>query len=242
MIEELHDDIETALAAINNGKHGIIHPQILTPKILMDTIKEFEAVHRTHYHFDVNSESYQHIIDLSEVDVALIRKTLTYIISIPVLEKEEYIITHVILISQRIQNTHISLIPWYEYLFTSKLAYVPTDRETLNTCKSLAEYKICNRNQPNYRLADTNNCDASIIKSHQDSATCNFSPFRLNSESYIPTKNGYILLPNNKLTLDFLCADSTTSIKVDTNVLIQGSECEIVSDNVRLYLEKDNCL
>ena len=49
---------------------------------------------------------------------------------------------------------------------------------------------------------------------------------------------GYILLPNNKLTLDFLCADSTTSIEVDTNVLIQGSECRIVSDNVQLYLEK----
>ena len=74
LIEELHDDIETTLAAINNGKHRMIHPQILTPKILMDTIKEFEAVHRTRYHFDANSESYQHIINLSEVNVALIRK------------------------------------------------------------------------------------------------------------------------------------------------------------------------
>ena len=87
LIEELHDDIETALAAINNGKHGIIHPQILIPKILMDTIKGFEAAHRTRYPFDANSESYQHIIDLSEVYAALIRKTLTYIVSIPVLEK-----------------------------------------------------------------------------------------------------------------------------------------------------------
>ena len=75
LIEELHDDIETALAAINNGKHGIVHLQNLTPKVLMGTIKEFEAVHRSPYHFDANSESYQHIIDLSEVNVALIRKT-----------------------------------------------------------------------------------------------------------------------------------------------------------------------
>ena len=68
LIKELHHDIETALAAINNSEHGKIHPQILTPKILMDTIKEFEAVHRTRYHFDTSSESYQHIIDLSEVN------------------------------------------------------------------------------------------------------------------------------------------------------------------------------
>ena len=204
----------------------------------MDTIKEFEAVHRTRYHFDANPESYQHIIDLSEVNVALIKKTLTYIISIPVLKKKEYIITHVIPIPQRIQNTHISLIPEHEYFFTSKTAYVSTDRKTLKKCKSLAEYKICNLNKPNYKLADTNDCDASIKKRHQVSATCNFSPFRLNSESYIPSKSGYILLPNNKLTLYFLCADSTTSIEVDKNVLFQGSECKIVSDNVQLYLEK----
>ena len=108
------------------------------------------------------------------------------------------VITHVIPSSQRIQNTHMSLIPKHEYFFTSKTAYVPTDRETLNKCQSSAEYKICNRNQPNYKLADTNNCDASIIKRHRDSATCNFSPIRLNSKSYIPTKNGYILLLNNK--------------------------------------------
>ena len=154
------------------------------------------------------------------------------------MEKEEYIITHVIPIPQKIQNTHISLIADHEYLFKSKTAKVSTDRETLNKFKSLAEYKICNPNQHNYRLADTNNGNASIIKRHQDSATCNFSSFRLNSESYIPTKNGYILLQNNKLTLNFLCADSTTSMEVDTNVFIQGSECKIVSNNVKLYLEK----
>ena len=73
------------------------------------------------------------------VNVALIRETLTNIISIPLLEKEEYIITHVIPIPQRIQNTHMSLMPEHEYLFTSKTAYVPTDRETRNKCKSLAE-------------------------------------------------------------------------------------------------------
>ena len=66
LIEEIHDGIEIALAAINNGKHGIITPH-LTPKILMDTIKEFEAVHRTLYHFVANPESYQHIIDLSDL-------------------------------------------------------------------------------------------------------------------------------------------------------------------------------
>ena len=33
--------------AINDGKHGIIHPQILTPAMLKETIKEFENSQRT---------------------------------------------------------------------------------------------------------------------------------------------------------------------------------------------------
>ena len=41
-----------AINAINDGKHGIIHPQILTPAMLKETIKEFENNQRTRYHFD----------------------------------------------------------------------------------------------------------------------------------------------------------------------------------------------
>ena len=52
MIEELQEDINTMIIAINDGKHGIIHPQILTPQMLIDSINEFETVHRTKYHFD----------------------------------------------------------------------------------------------------------------------------------------------------------------------------------------------
>ena len=36
------EDIDMAINAINDGKHGIIHPQILTPAMLKTTIKEFE--------------------------------------------------------------------------------------------------------------------------------------------------------------------------------------------------------
>ena len=36
-----------AINAINGGKHGIIHPQILTPAMLKETIKDFENNQRT---------------------------------------------------------------------------------------------------------------------------------------------------------------------------------------------------
>ena len=51
MIDETSEDINTAINAINDGKHGIVHPQILTPAILRATIQEFEGKKRTSFHF-----------------------------------------------------------------------------------------------------------------------------------------------------------------------------------------------
>ena len=238
MIEELQEDINILITAINDGKHGIIHPQLLMPQMLIDTINEYETVHRTRYHFDANPESYQHIIGISEINVAIIKKSLTHIVDIPVLEKEEYTINHVIPIPKKIQNTHIAIIPDHEYLFKFETGYVPTDSETLNTCKNLADYKICHRNQPDYRLIDTHNCDASIIRKNQHDVNCDSSPFKLHSESYIQTSRGYIILPTKKTVLDFLCKDAMTTVEIIENVLIQGSECKISISNVQLYLEK----
>ena len=114
MIEELQEDINTLITAINDGKHRINYPQLLTPQMLIDIINELETVNRMRYHLDANPDSYQHIIDISEINVAIIKKSLTYIVDIPVLEKEEYTINHVIPIPQNIQKTHIAIIPDHE--------------------------------------------------------------------------------------------------------------------------------
>ena len=45
LIDETSEDIETAINDINARKHGIIHPQILTPPILKSTLQEFEEKH-----------------------------------------------------------------------------------------------------------------------------------------------------------------------------------------------------
>ena len=49
IIDETKEDTDMAINAINDGKHGIIHPQILTPAMLKTTIMEFKAKHRTRY-------------------------------------------------------------------------------------------------------------------------------------------------------------------------------------------------
>ena len=42
IVDELSEDINLLINAINNGKNGIVHPQLLTPDILILEMKEFE--------------------------------------------------------------------------------------------------------------------------------------------------------------------------------------------------------
>ena len=42
ILQELSEDVNLIIDAINDGKHGIIHPQLLTPRILIDELREIE--------------------------------------------------------------------------------------------------------------------------------------------------------------------------------------------------------
>ena len=155
MMDETSEDIDMAINAINDGKHGIIHPQILTPTMLKTTIKEFEKKHRIRYHFDADETSYQHIIGISQLSVAILKGLFTYVVKIPIIEQEEGTIKHIIPIPHPIQNLCLAVIPDHDYVIKFRDSYVITDKETINKCTSISEYKICERNQPNLRLTDS---------------------------------------------------------------------------------------
>ena len=171
MIDETSEDIDTATNAINDGKHGIVHPQILTPTILKNTIQEFEEKQRTRFHFDKDESNYQHIIDISQLSVAMINGLFTYILEIPIIEKEEGQIERIIPIPHLIKNVYFSIIPDYDYVIKYRNSYVPIDRETIEKCKTIAEYKICERMQPSIKLSNSETCEATLFKRYAETKT-----------------------------------------------------------------------
>lgn len=42
ILQVLSEDIQLLINAINDGKHGIVHPQLLTLETLLTSLKEFE--------------------------------------------------------------------------------------------------------------------------------------------------------------------------------------------------------
>ena len=90
------------------------------------------------------------------------------------------------------------------------------------------------RNQPTYRIIDTNNCDGSLLKRYVE-AKCNHSPFLLHTESYIPVSNDYIILSAKAFSLDVTYIDNLITIQIEKPSLIQGHSCKLMSNNLELY-------
>lgn len=235
MIDETTEDINTAIDAIADGKHGIPHPQILTPAILKQTIQDFENSHRTRYHLDNDEENYQHLLDISEIKVAIIKGLFTYVIQIPILENAEGSLQHIIPIPEKIHNIHMSLIPNHDYVIKYKDSYVPTDLQTIQRCKEIDKYKICRRNQPDIMLHDIDTCEASILK-HKGNTRCNRSPYLLHTETFIPLQTGYIIIPTKKLNLDIMCENDLKTLEINEATIINGTNCKLYNGHDVLEL------
>ena len=235
MIDETNEDINTAINYINDGKHGVVHPQLLTSKILKETIREFEERQRTRYHFDAEESNYQHIIDISQLSVAIIKGLFTDVVSIPIIEKEEGQIQRIISIPHPVQNVYFSIIPDHDCVIKYRDSYIPTDKETVSNYKVISKYKICSRNQTRIKLLDSETCDATLFKRYVNNK-CKKSPFLLHRETFIPITNGYIVIPLKGLNLDLACENNIKQERISESLLLLGNNCKLYNNYDLLYL------
>ena len=166
VISELSEDISLLINAINDGKHGIIHPQILPPSKLIEGFKQFEEENNEKHSIQLIEENYQYLIDIAEITVLLMNSKLVYSIKIPIMEKEIYKIHHLIPIPIRRGNNFIAVIPNENYVLINdqRTLYIPTSESDLNNCKFLSTIKICKRKNPSYLLAEAKSCETQLIK------------------------------------------------------------------------------
>ena len=152
--------------AINDGKYGIIHTQILPPSKLIEGFKQFEEENNEKHSIQLTEENYQYLIDIAEITVLLLNSKLVYLIKIPIMEKEIYKIHHLIPIPIRRGNNFIAVIPNENYVLINdqRTLYIPTSESDLNNCKFLNTIKICKRKNPSYLLAETKSCEMQLIK------------------------------------------------------------------------------
>ena len=159
----------------------------------------------------------------------------TYIVSIPIIEKEEGQIQGLIPIPHPVQNVHFSIIPDHDYVIKYRDSYVPTDKETVSNCKEISEYNIFFRNQPSIKLLDSETCEATLFKRYVYNK-CKKLPFLLYRETFIPITNGYIVMPLKQLDVDLACENNIKQERIFETSLLLGKKCKLYNNYDLLYV------
>ena len=87
----------------------------------------------------------------------------TYIVNIPILEKEEGQIQRIIPIPHLIQNGYFFIIPDHDYVIKYRDWYVPTDKETVSNSKGISDYIVIPLKELDLDLACENNIEEERI-------------------------------------------------------------------------------
>ena len=242
-IQEISEDVNLLINAINDGKHGIIHPQLLTPKQTISEMKKLEEEQNIMYPVKLTEYNYQHIIDISELSVFIIDRRLTYSLRVPIPETDTLQYLHLIPIPKPHGNTFLAAIPTHEIILINKEKnfYVPGDFTSMKSCKSLGEIKICKRIQPSYFLSEIHSCESELFKSTiktLDSKICQISVFKIQELVYIPlySDNQYILIPEKNLEINTICEGHAETITLNTATFIAGTNCIIQTPKSMLKL------
>ncbi|XP_043461560.1 uncharacterized protein LOC122498077 [Leptopilina heterotoma] len=232
-ISELSEELNLIIDAINDGKHGIVHPQILTPSILIRELKQFEDSSNTKYPIRLITQNYQHIIDISEVSIAITNKRLVYVLRIPILEYEDLQTLHLIPIPIQHANGFIAPIPTHEIILvnTEKSFYIPSDMFALRQCKETNDLRVCKRVQPSYLISEVQSCETNILKNQNkviNDHMCQFSAFQIIEVVYIPLKdpNQFIIIPQKEVELSALCnSQSQTIVITEPSLVYSKTDC-----------------
>ena len=81
-IAKYSGDLNLIIDTSNDGKHGIVHPQILTPEILIQKLRTLQEVNNQKYPIKLLLENDQHIIDISRFYIGIINKRLVYVFEV----------------------------------------------------------------------------------------------------------------------------------------------------------------
>ncbi|XP_043479473.1 uncharacterized protein LOC122509439 [Leptopilina heterotoma] len=229
-VSEYSEDINLIINAINDGKHGIVHPQILTPNMLIGELQRIEEDTNSKYPIKLIPQNYQHIIDISEITVSIVHKNLIYILKVPELEEPTLQTLHLLPIPIRHGTGFIAPIPSHEIILINqeRTFFVPSDTTTLKNCKTLEDTYICKRLQPSFLISEVENCETSIVKHRYKTISdkvCDFSVFKISEMAFIPLHdpNQFLIIPEHEMELNALCDTKNQIITIKEPSLIHSN-------------------
>jgi hypothetical protein len=228
------------------ARRGLLHPKILTPRELFDNLKD------SHYMTNnkrlpvvLDPSQFNNLIDSSDLSIFYKNHRLVYILEIPLIEQNDFILYHAIPlpIKQTEGNIYAFINPVHKYigLRTDKQLFTHLTDQDVANCKRINDAKICRQTDLLYQISSTHNCESELLKSARLEnilKECDIRLMKIHNTVWhqLQSVNSWIYTAPHEETLHILCKDDKPrQTQLTTTGLIKlSSECDAISDNVLL--------
>ncbi|KYM93376.1 hypothetical protein ALC62_16023, partial [Cyphomyrmex costatus] len=232
--------------AILLARRGLIHPKILSPKELFNNLKETRyATNNKQLPVPLESNQFTNLIDVSDISIFYKNHRLIYMIEIPLIEQNNFILYHIIPlpIKQSERGIYAFINPTYSYLGlrSDKQLYTHLTEHDIAKCKKINSLMICKQTDLLYQVSAVYNCESELLKSARLENILNECDVRVmrihNTVWYqLKTTNSWLYTAPRNETLHILCNDDKprSTQLYSTGLIRLSADCDAISDNALL--------
>lgn len=246
MIFEYELELEILTDAILLARRGLIHPKILSPKELFKHLKETRfVVDDKQFPVPLEPNQFTNLIDVSDISIFYKNHRLIYVIEIPLIEQNNFILYHAIPlpIKQNERGIYAFINPSYAYLGlrSDKQLYTHLTEHDLAKCKKINNVRICKQTDLLYQVSAVQNCESELLKSARLESImkeCDIRVTRIHNTVWyqLKTTNSWLYTAPRNETLHILCKDNKPrqTKLFSTGIISLSSDCDAISDNALL--------
>ncbi|KAK9686977.1 Baculovirus F protein [Popillia japonica] len=169
LVNEVNNEYDTYIESINLGTHGILSPQVITPKILYDELINYKGEHELP--MSIEYKNIHLLFKLLEVQIIYNNDILIYALKLPLVDKTAFNLYH--LIPLPIQHKNHSIFSYIEpksqYLLLSKVKISFTLLRDLTNCIEYLDKQYICKNVHTNKRTEIPTCEVQLLSPHIDS-------------------------------------------------------------------------
>lgn len=243
-LTELEIDIETLISAILFAKTGQIHPQLLTSKKILNSAEAIaRASPNTEFPIQMDAKQIPNLMTLIKLSIFHNGEKLIYVIKIPLLDLSSYKLYQHLSVPMR-QTTAISrfafIKPSIQYTAISNDFENYFNLNTLNECKFIISYYICDQVNPVQNINNDAECEVQLITNPQfndlDICDIRLKTIRQTYWTRIRNSNAWLYAAPKIENLYVICENQESEIKTIENsgILQMKPSCHARTKTVKL--------
>lgn len=194
LIHKLVLEVNTLTEGILLAQRGLLHPDILTPKEILDALIKIQPhlKNKLSFPIDLTIDNIYLLMKVIEVECFYLTNNLIFNIIIPLVDFTTFQVNNIIPFPaeyQTDQNLYIYIQPHIDYiaLDENKRNFVTWTQNQFDKCKALMNKKyICNTNQPVKLINNVEMCELKLILGFPNTPkTCDSRIIHLKESNFI---------------------------------------------------------